>query len=71
MVSKDYQFPEITLKMYEELQKWYKTHNNGKCANSYFGAIGGNITFEITPTSIGDSVVAKCACGESFDMLEL
>ena len=54
MITKEYQFPKITNEMHEEIAKWYETHNGGKCANWYHGAIGGDIIFEITPTSIGD-----------------
>ncbi len=71
MITKEYQFPKITDEMHEEIAEWYKTHNNGKCANGYHGAIGGNITFEITPTSIGDFLTVKCTCGESLEYYEL
>ena len=68
MVSKQYQFPEITEEMHDKLAEWYATHNDGKCANSYHGAVGGNVIFEICPTSIGDFVGAKCSCGEKYDL---
>lgn len=71
MITENYQFPTITPEMYKEMQEWYRTHNDGKCANSYHGAIGGNITFEITPTSIGDFLVVKCCCGEKLFYEEL
>lgn len=68
MVSKQYQFPEITEEMHYELSEWYVLHNNGRCANSYHGAVGGNITFEIRPISIGDFVCVKCSCGEGYEL---
>lgn len=46
---------------------WDKHHN---CPKS-FGAIGGNFTYEFTPTSIGIIGTVKCSCGESFDFQEL
>lgn len=70
MVTDKYQFPKITADMYADLKHWYETHNEGKCAHRYHGAIGGAITFEITPTSIGDFVSAKCSCGEVLDWRE-
>ena len=71
MVTEKYQFPTITPEMHKEMQEWYRTHNDGKCANSYHGAIGGNVTFEITPTSIGDCITVKCGCGAELDWEEL
>ena len=71
MVSDRYQFPEITKEMHQEMQEWYKTHNNGKCANSYHGAIGGNVKFLIVPTSIGDFITVKCSCGAELHYEEL
>jgi uncharacterized membrane protein YbhN (UPF0104 family) len=35
------------------------------------GAIGGDVTFEITPTSIGDFLTVKCSCGAELDYEEL
>ena len=69
MVTKQYKFPEISEDMYNRMAEWYETHNNGECVNSHHGAIGGEITFEICPTSIGDFVTVKCSCGAtlSFD----
>ena len=71
MITKEYQFPKITNEMHEEIAEWYKTHNGGKCANGYHGAIGGDITFEITPTSIGDFLTIKCSCGAKLEYEEL
>lgn len=71
MVTKQYQFPKITKEMHDEMTKWYETHNNGKCAKGYHGAIGGNVTFEITPTGIGDFLRVRCSCGATLDYEEL
>lgn len=71
MVTKQYQFPKITEEMHDKISAWYKTHNDGKCAKSYHGAIGGNVVFEICPTSIGDFLTVKCCCGASLDFEEL
>lgn len=50
-----------------EFKKWEAEHNKtcvfGKPA-AYTGAIGGRFSFIFTPTSIGQLVVVKCACGE-------
>ena len=56
MISKDYVF-QLTDKEYTKLQKWHKKVTKGI---TYFGAIGGELTFKITPTSIGEIVIAKC-----------
>ena len=71
MVSNRYQFPKITEKMHKEMSEWYATHNDGKCANGYHGAIGGNVTFEICPTSIGNFITVKCSCGATLDFEEV
>jgi hypothetical protein len=71
MVSEKYQFPKITPEMHKEMQKWYKNHNHGKCAKRYHGAIGGDITFEITPTSIGNFLTVRCTCGAELNYEEL
>ena len=71
MVSEQYQFPKITPEMHKEMQNWYKKHNRGRCAKGYHGAIGGNVSFEITPTSIGDFLTVKCSCGAELDYQEL
>ena len=71
MITKKYQFPKITEEMHKEIREWYETHNDGKCAGRYCGPIGGQITFEITPTSIGDFLTVKCACGTTLEYEEL
>ena len=70
-LGKGYQFPKLTPEMLDELNDWYKRHNNGKCSCSYKGAIGGSVTFSVTPTSIGDFVTAMCPlCSEEFNVGE-
>ena len=71
MVSNKYQFPKITPAMHEEMAEWYEAHNDGKCASGYHGAIGGEITFEITPTSIGNFITVRCSCGATLDWEEV
>ena len=55
----------------KKLPNGMKPHNGGKCANGYHGAIGGDITFEIMPTSIGDFLTIKCSCGAKLKYEEL
>lgn len=71
MVTKRYQFPKITEEMHNKMAEWYETHNNGRCAKGYHGAIGGNVIFEICPTSIGDFLTVKCSCGATLEFEEL
>ena len=71
MVTKRYQFPKLTEEMHNEMTEWYETHNDGKCANSYHGAIGGNVIFRICPTSIGDFITVKCSCGAELHFDEV
>lgn len=71
MVTKQYQFPKITEEMHNEMAEWYKTHNKGRCANGRHGAIGGEVSFEITPTSIGNFITVKCSCGATLNFDEV
>ena len=54
----------------ENYNKWLKDHNkvcpfkNGTSQ----GAIGGRLTFNFTPTSLGTVCGVKCACGEEKDL---
>ena len=71
MVTKQYQFTKITEEMHNEMASWYKYHNDGKCANGYHGAIGGNVSFDITPTSIGNFIEVRCSCGATLNFDEV
>ena len=71
MVSNKYQFPKITPAMHKEMAEWYEAHNDGKCASRYHGAIGGDTTFEITPTSIGNFITVRYSCGATLDWEEV
>ena len=70
MITEKYQFPKITSEIYQELHEWYRTHNDGECICARHGAIGGNISFVITPTSIGDFVTVQCTCGAELRLIE-
>lgn len=48
----------------EKLEKWAYSH---QCSLKHFGAIGGAITFSLTPNNLGVVVKAECACGEKCD----
>lgn len=56
----------------EKLNKWFCDH---KCVyygrpDSYAGAIGGNFTYEVTPTSLGDIFKVSCGCGQEIDLTD-
>lgn len=66
-VSVEYQLPVLTDNAISRINQWFKEHNDGKCACRNNGVIGGNITFEITPTSLGDVISVRCeSCQENF-----
>ena len=46
----------LTKEEYEKYIEWY----NQIHAGGYGGAIGGDITFHITPTSVGEIIIATC-----------
>jgi len=57
-------FP-ITKEESEKIHQWQKKHSE-ECPFISISAIGGNFTFNFTPTSIGTFGVCKCSCGEKF-----
>lgn len=54
----------LTVSQKEKFEKWEKH------CEIYAGAIGGRISFEFTPTGLGDIVKAKCLCGKEIDLTE-
>ena len=56
-----------------KIKAWQCSHNIEKHGEAvrYAGAIGGELTYEFTPISIGTVGVVKCTCGESFTFREL
>jgi hypothetical protein len=57
-----FELPEEKL---EEFEKWRKEHECPYANNQ--GAIGGRLTYNFTPTSLGVICKVKCACGKEFD----
>ena len=56
---------------YNKLKSWYEEILSNKCnGDEYFGPIGGEVSFEIIPTSIG--IFAKAEfCGEELDLSDI
>jgi len=48
---------------------WVKEHNK-ICPIKDTGAIGGRISFQFTPTSLGLITIVKCACGEELNLTD-
>ena len=53
-----------------EHDKSCKFYDDGTTPVSPTGAIGGRLTYEFTPTSLGTVSVVKCACGESINLTD-
>lgn len=50
----------MTKEEYEDFYLWYnKIIKSNKLTPLSFGAIGGELTFKITPTSLGEIIVAE------------
>ncbi len=62
------QFNEMHFGFTDEQLKKYLEWNHDCDIDS--GCIGGNISFEFTPTSLGNCVVVQCRCGERLDLTE-
>lgn len=64
----------INNKEAEEIKKFKEEHKN--CAlkelgNLWFSTIGGQFTYEITPTGLGPIIKIKCnACGKEEDVTD-
>ena len=57
---------DISKEEWAAIQEWHREHSH------YSGAIGGNVIYIFTPTSIGTIGVVKCtSCGEEFCFREL
>lgn len=59
---------ELTKEEKQKIDEWWQHH---KCNGRYSGAIGGIITYKITPTGLGDVFKVKCGfpdCGEELDL---
>lgn len=69
-----YTDPQPAFHLYKEqselIRKWVNEHNVQKHGSPapYGGAIGGQITYKFTPTSIGIVVTVHCTCGEAIDV---
>lgn len=68
MIEKDFVF-KLSDTQYKKLEDWYyevSGDKKGEC--NYHGAIGGSLTFEIIPTSIGVFVTAKLSDGSGKEI---
>jgi hypothetical protein len=70
MIGKDWIF-KLSDTQYKKLEDWfYNVSGVKKNEWNYHGAVGGCLTFEITPTSIGEVVTAHWF-KETIDLTEL
>lgn len=60
----------ISFKFTPEQQAKYMDWHKEKCVMYGRGSIGGRLTFEFAPTSLGVVVNVKCACGQKIDLSE-
>lgn len=49
----------MTEKEYDEFYIWYNYVIKNRKISNYFGAIGGELTFKITPTSLGEIITVE------------
>ena len=62
----------ITEQEWKDIEEWRDAHIQAKHGGDrYSGAIGGNLTFEFIPTSIGVIGTVKCYCGDCFQFQDL
>lgn len=60
----------ISSAQYKKLTKWREDHEKVCAYKGNVGAIGGNITYQFTPTSIGMILKVRCSCSlrDSIDL---
>lgn len=58
---------EITKRQYNQIVKWVYEHD---CSITNDTAIGGKISYQFTPNSLGMTVKAICACGEELNVTD-
>ena len=48
---------------------WVKSHNSERHGGKYpyAGAAGGGLTYEFTPTGLGQAIWVRCMCGEKHE----
>ena len=63
-------FP-MTEEEVQKAEKWIKEHNESAHKGESFGAIGGQYTYEFTPTSIGVLCGLRCTCGAKITLTNL
>lgn len=63
------QFNHLREEEQKFLDDWLNEHSQ-KCNFGEGGAIGGKITYKITPTTIGVITKAKCVCGAGKDITD-
>ncbi len=67
---------EINDRTVEQINEWQDEHRpkcrlyDKKLNEIYVGAIGGHLTYCITPNSLGVTVKVKCACGEEINVTD-
>ena len=54
----------------EQVEKYEKWRKHGCDLEGNAGAIGGRITFEFTPTSLGVIETVRCGCGEKLTLTD-
>ena len=51
------------------LDKWLEEHECGYTKDPFAaGAIGGRLTYQFTPTSLGQITVVRCLCGKEVNI---
>ena len=63
-------FP-MTEEEVQKAEKWIKEHNESAHITESFGAIGGQYTYDFTPTSIGVLCGLRCSCGAHITLTDL
>lgn len=56
----------LTEEEVQAIHEWQRKHNAEKHPDGYFGAIGGELSYQFTPTSIGMVGEVVCGCGQHF-----
>lgn len=61
---------DMTESEYEKFSTWYNYIIESNNVSKYFGAIGGELKFKITPTSLGEIITAEFM-GKTYTIRDL
>ena len=71
-------FFKLSEQQVKKVEEWANSKTGHECtlkpneySRKYCGAVGGHLTYCVTPTSIGSIIIVKCSCGQELDISDI